>query len=53
MRTKQLHKLHFLYTIAVCRFGERGFVRMVVVHLTQAVCNKFQAEEKRYDVRDT
>lgn len=26
---------------------------MVVVHLTQAVCNKFQAEEKRYDVRDT
>ncbi len=26
---------------------------MVVVHMTQAVCNKFQAEEKRYDVRDT
>ena len=26
---------------------------MVVAHLTQAVCNRFRAEEKRYDVRDT
>ena len=26
---------------------------MVVAHLTQAVCNRLHAEEKRYDVRDT